>query len=290
MTHQEINKTAYQLIRKHQFSTASWYKEEVRKLDARGYYTKIDSAIAEILKKQLIRRSKTLSLAEQCKNNVEKKLSEKLENIYPLKIAEGRWAGGNNNFNVILDTACTSPKFSVNSYREYSSNGKWSGNSCSFRLTIAPSMNFSLIGGLLTVKKKNSNTVWWFQQSRGFEVKLIEGYLYKNYHEKRRKNDTYEKAIPRIQKKRNQAALELKKKRMLNKPLASLDLKRLWVKTEDSIKAGNCPAGTYNFVSKLKKEVGEIGGIRADYLLELSEKFNSKSFVERTIKYAFLQS
>jgi len=59
-------------------------------------------------------------------------------------------------------------------------------------------------------------------------------------------------------------------------------LARVWVGREDSLAAGNCAAGTDAFVERLRARFGDIGGIRADALLD----FERSVFTERTIRKA----
>ena len=106
------------------------------------------------------------------------KLSKKLETIYNLKTAEARWAGGNNAFSVNIIKGLKSPIFEFSTYKEWSDNSKWSGLSCNFKLSISKNMTFEVIGGLITIRKKNTNACWWLKQGRGFEAKIIEGYIY----------------------------------------------------------------------------------------------------------------
>jgi hypothetical protein len=63
---------------------------------------------------------------------------------------------------------------------------------------------------------------------------------------------------------------------------------RIWVSVEDSLAAGNCKAGTQNFVSTVLEKLqpaGEIGAVRADVLLSI----RNDDFTRRAARVAALR-
>jgi hypothetical protein len=100
-------------------------------------------------------------------------LIEKFSKELPLRQAEGSWAGS-AYIDVKLSQGDRSSLI-VNSWREWSKNGKWSGNSSRHILNLVEGDTFATIGGLLTIYKERDNLTacpcLWYEQSRGFEVK-----------------------------------------------------------------------------------------------------------------------
>lgn len=165
----------------------------------------------------------------------------------------------------------------------YSKSSNQSALWVNFNLNLPKNHDFKFIGGLLTVfnkKKYNRNNIvkcTWFVQTRGFELKQIDGFIYKEHHITA-KNEL--DALSKIKKIREKSAKILFTKRIFQ----NIDLKRIWVTFEDSIKAGNCVSGTKNFAGKNNIDIENIGAVRADYLLEIAN--GNITFVNRAIAFA----
>lgn len=213
---------------------------------------------------------------------IEKRLAEQFEKIYCnnyIKGSMGQW------FRVILDPKADN---TISRNVQYVQNGysrscKYAAKVYHFTLHLKPSYKLYVIGGMLTLISKNSDEVVWFTR-KGNEVNLEKhtGYLYKGKHFTATSEEDKVKQINKIKKERTANALRIRKQRMISR--GNVNLASIWVSREDSIKAGNCPFGTDNFINKLP---AKIGAIRADYLLELAERFNVTHYAQRAINYAF---
>lgn len=117
------------------------------------------------------------------------KLQKRFEKQLPLRTSQSSWAGGATieaSYNILGGKNKESFLFS-DSFREWSSNGKWSGNRSVNRLHLNPSDEFSVLGGLLTIFKKADagKVVYpciWYEQSRGFTVERKKGFVVDSYH------------------------------------------------------------------------------------------------------------
>lgn len=112
---------------------------------------------------------------------------------------------------------------------------------------------------------------------------MIEGYVYRGFHIKKSKTvKNYADAVAKITKIRNKRAQELRAQRARR----GVNLKDIWVRREDSIQSGNCQSGTDSFISLLGRNVGQIGGIRADYLLEIrNDRYTVRAVEKAKEKY-----
>lgn len=266
--------------------------------DSRYVYVKFEKhnplpeILSELLKSGKIEITKDveplqlnpISAIETLKNNWRNTQCSKLEKIYNLRTGSAGWAGGKNSFRCEL-TSEAAPRISVSSYREWSSNGKWSGNSYSFTLHTKPSWKLEKIEGVFTViDTKNPGHVWWFAQGRGMEVNPIEGYLYKGVHVQAK---NFESAVKKVTAQRNKLAQQLRAKRYTAQHRDEL-AKSTWITFTDSLKAGNCESGTRSFQNAFQKFIaaaGEVGAVRADWLMEVASKIGQINRVERVVNY-----
>ena len=143
-----------------------------------------------------------------------------------------------------------------------------------------------VIGGLLTIKgKKVKKDCYAVKTLQGIgskqHLKLIwkDCYLYQNYHFDH--ISEYEQVKQRL-KDKEKAILETKRKAKLFAKLRTKALE-LFYGIEHSYQAGNCKAGTENFIKNAGIDLNKIGGVRGDILVELGVKTNTIGFVERII-------
>jgi len=157
-----------------------------------------------------------ISLAEQ-------RLTARLKKILPLRVSESSWAGSDyydvkiaRRFGGVWkfsqwDKESAISSLTVSSWKDYSSNGKWSGNSTRHTLRLLPTDTFAVIGGLFTITRKADNgrpcECTWYEQARGFEIREMHGFLVDGYHiEKSEKIETLEQAIAEVQRRAARAA------------------------------------------------------------------------------------
>lgn len=144
--------------------------------------------------------------------NTKTKLKEKFKDDFPLRVSTSSWAGG-AYFDFKLATfnqswSFTTSELTVYSKKEYSENGKWSGNKTVHTLWLMPSSDFETIGGLFTIFPKRLRNqpceCKWYEQGRGFEINEKRGFLIEDYHiEKTYKINTLEDAIAQFKKQQN---------------------------------------------------------------------------------------
>lgn len=257
-----------------------------------GKHNPLPETLSELLKSGKIKITRDveplplnpISPIMALKNKWQSAQCTKLEKIYCLRTGSASWAGGDNGFRCEL-TSEAAPSLSVSSYREWSRNGKWSGNSYSFTLHTKPSWKLEKIEGVITViDTKNTGHVWWFVQGRGMEVKIVDGYLYKGVHVQAK---NFESAVKKVTVQRNKLAQQLRTKRYTAQHRDEL-AKSTWITFTDSLKAGNCEYGTRSFQRSFQKFIsaaGEVGAVRADWLLEVASKIGQINRVERVVNY-----
>lgn len=174
-------------------------------------------------------------------------------------------------------------------------SGKYSGSEnhgyVEFVTNYKEVRNIQVIGGLVTYIYKNQKgklkKCWWLDANNAknhFKMIKVEGYLYADYH-----STNKEKAIEggkRSEQLKKEAARQKKeyesKKAALQK--AYNKALRKQYSFDDSIKAGNCVAGTKAFIIRL--QLDESKKYRGKYLLDLAKEksYNSVPFVERMIR------
>ena len=171
------------------------------------------------------------------------------------------WAGGNT----YVDLKIGSKRFASNSIREWSSNGKWSGQSASHTIGIMRCWRQKVLGvpglvdagGMLTTHaveiEPGLYEATWIEQSKGLTLKQVDGCILKQgsefYHGKspaacRRVAKTREKA------KAAEKALQRQIEAMSAVPALIEQYGDLQVRRSDSLKAGNCEAGTDNWIAR----------------------------------------
>lgn len=174
-------------------------------------------------------------------------------------------------------------------------SGKYAGSEkhgyVEFKTTYMEVRNIQIIGGLITYiyphQKGKLKKCWWLASSgskQHFKLIKVEGYLYADYHSQDKKkaieggkrSEQLKKEAAR-QKKENESK-KIAFQKAYNKAL------RKQYTFEDSIKAGNCVAGTRAFIMRLKLD--ETKKYRGKYLLDIAKERSTSSvpFIERMIK------
>lgn len=213
---------------------------------------------------------------------------------WPLKKSESSWAGGNHTVTVrwVIDPARVS--CSGSTVRVWSDNGKWAGTDSHASLTVSVAalqkyptlrtpdgqiiLHYETIPGKPRVAK-----IVWVAQSRGVGIRPVHGYLIRGCHVEAASLEVAEK---RVQKIRREACA-----RMLTSRLQYRQDRReygsVWVGVADSLAGGNCASGTEQYRQQLCRLVGgEIGGVRADWLL----RQRRDTYTLRAVRAALVRS
>lgn len=208
--------------------------------------------------------------------------TEKIKNIIKknsYRVSTSHWAGGNHTTNIKIGL----PAASGLSETAWSGNGKWSGKNSIHNITVKNNWlrnvyknKIAVIAGLITVDaKKLKNRVFaatWIEQGRGFDLKLVSGYIIRGYHIKTQASvEIAERKVTKIRLK--SAGLIIKNR------LKNVGLKAIFVSVQDSLAAGNCPAGTKIFLNQVVQKFGRYAALRADLLLTIRDDF----YVRRAI-------
>lgn len=147
-----------------------------------------------------------------------RRIARKLRcNDYPYRISGTRFDGGYHTTNwYVTDNPADI------SVRTWSDNRKWSGNDTFAYITVCTrvlrylSPSNIVIGGLITLDLEpvgvREYRAAWVEQSRGFSLKIVRGYIIRGYHvrtdnidvARRRAKTAREKSLSATQKKRNQ--------------------------------------------------------------------------------------
>jgi hypothetical protein len=200
-------------------------------------------------------------------------LSESLEYHWPLATGahENFW-GVTTGEKIMLVTHVE------NDWGVYSNRTKYPAHHYTFRLYIPANYSFTKIGGLITIFKgqkidRSGMEVTWLEQSRGMEVKEVEGFLVRGFHLKKSKTVlTLEDAVEKAARLRSNNARQIRERRFwksLSREEITERLKTVWITVKDSVSAGNCPAGTQAFKNRYerKNHFGDIGAVRGDELI-----------------------
>lgn len=196
---------------------------------------------------------------------------KELRSDWPYRRASSRWAGGDHYIELQIGDA---PQASGWSQRVWSSNGKWSGNDSNASLTITARCLRALegrvlLGGLLTVDCEpvapREYRAVWVEQGPGFGLKLVHGWIIRRQHVRA---TTLERARKKAKGEREAQARHLWEQRQRVVELGD-DLATIEVTRADSLAAGNCKAGTDNFVRSRLDFLRGAPSIRADHLLAI---------------------
>lgn len=244
-------------------------KFEITRLN-RGQIRYIENAIKihlyrNVLKK-LMEEEKQKILAQKTQYRYKKYLEEALKKIRQLignanlyRTSQSVWAGGNNYLIVGFEIATCGYSEQV-----WSRNRKWRGNNSYQKFGVQKGwihkvyeQGIAFAGGMLTTHAvKIRENVWeadWVVQGRGFGLNVQKGVI-------KKVGDSYihakdEASADRIAKKRIELEiLEAKKTKisawLRNATVEEIKIKfaNIYIKKEDSIKAGNCETGTQNWI------------------------------------------
>ena len=166
--------------------------------------------------------------------------------------------------------------------KEYSKSCKYRETYGSVKLSITKDelINTSIIGGLVTYIFPSKNKVkkcYWYDskgQKQHFELKKVFGFIYEGFHA-----TTKEKAFEGGKLNTERAKQAKKSAESFKKAL------RLQYSFSDSLKSGNCEAGTRAFALRLNLNIEKK--YRGKYLLDLAKvkSQNSVYYIERMINY-----
>ena len=203
---------------------------------------------------------------------------------WPLRRSQSSWAGGEHT---VLVSIGDRPYARGWSKKVWSDNGKWAGTNSvasitATRRTFRHFPTLTTPDGMVVVDAKKIGhreyQITWVEQSRGFDLKIVDGFLIRGYHVKAKTIDAARKKAVKARQKALKAALEIRQKR--------LDIvrkySRIWVSLQDSLEAGNCMASSKQVEEQLKHRFGNIGGVRADILL----KFRDDIFTRKAVAVA----
>ncbi len=258
---EQLNELAIELAKKKKRREESFYFSDLRmqrKTLEDRYYHKYRMIKGNLYKKrEVIERAKKSFINEQ------------IEPLYKqnYRVSVSSWAGGKNDIEINLSHQ---PKIDVRVYREWSKNGKWSGNSLKVTINIDPDWldtvkneGLASCHGLITTHAtKLSDTEYkacWLERSRGFDVKVIHGFILRDgdryFHGKTLASCYRSKKLADSSSKRQIDASEQKKKNIAY--FDSLSLADIIDKFADlpltkrlSKLAGNCESGTDNWLHK----------------------------------------
>ena len=199
---------------------------------------------------------------------------------WPYRRSYSLWAGGKHIVRVRL---ADTPRIESGSDRVWSANRKWSGcNSWAHlyvsRRTLALFPNLRTPDGLILIDAEKIGPreyrISWLEQSRGFELRPVAGYLIRGYHVAAK---TVESARKKAAIARRAAAGVAADERSRLREIRNFD--KIWVGVDDSLRAGNCKPATEVVAQQLREKFGIIGGIRADELL----RFRDDAFTRRAV-------
>jgi hypothetical protein len=122
------------------------------------------------------------TLREILRRRIEDKLTKRLQEGFVYRQSDSRWVDQDNKVNVKLTPGGES-RFEVTTSLVFHKKRNWKAFETTHTLYLNPLDTFTYIGGLLTIYRKGkSKKCVWYEQSRGFTVKRMEGYLIKGYH------------------------------------------------------------------------------------------------------------
>ena len=171
------------------------------------------------------------------------------------RMANGRWAGGENYINVIRDPNPYAEGYSI---KAYSSNGRWSGLDAQFTIHIDPDWRESAwdvpglanAGGMLTTHAvKIQDNLWmasWIKQSIGFQIKAERGFIAQLPEGEWAHGKTLKAINAQVRTRLKTKIRELNHKQISR--LSSQELCSRYgnvvITVQDSLNAGNCRTGT----------------------------------------------
>ena len=232
-------------------------------------------------------RKMTADVAQRVTKRLELRLAgslaKVLANAWPYRRSTSGWAGGEHFVEVKIGQL---PDAKCSSDRAWSRNGKWSGTNSSARIYITPACydafgSSLVIGGLITLDCESVGIreyrAIWAAQSKGFELKVAEGWIIRGYHVE---GGTLEEARRKAEKARRERLATLQVAKL---GMAGVDLRQVLVTRADSVRAGNCSAGTTSFINSHADVLEGKSSIPADELLKLADDQYTRAAVLRAV-------
>lgn len=166
------------------------------------------------------------------------------------KTASSKWAGGDTFYIINFTDEETEVSASGVTETVWSKNGKWSGNNlnvdiCAHKSVIQLDM-LTTAGVLNLFIERIGNKKYrakWVEQARGYNLKVVEGYILHGIHIK----GSLKSAEAKINKIRRDRYFKAKSIKVLKNLDNVSVLSRIWVSTSDSLKSGNCKSRYYQF-------------------------------------------
>lgn len=212
---------------------------------------------------------------------------------WPYRRSSSGWAGGDHYIRLDIGDV---PGARGWSDKVWSRNGQWSGTDSHARLTVTTRCLRAMagrivVGDLITLDCESVGPrefrATWAEQSRGFDLKLVEGWIIRGQHVKA---SSLASARKKARRERNAQASNLWAERTRVAGLEQ-DLSRIQVTRADSLAAGNCKAGTQNFIRSRLGFLKNADSIRADHLLAIEDsKFTRRAIAAARRKMAMLAS
>jgi len=232
-------------------------------------------------------RKLTADIGKRVTKHIERRigrlLAQALAKSWPYSRSTSSWAGGHHYVEVDIGDA---PIAKCSSDRVWSRNKKWSGTNSSACLSITPRCYEAfgsnlIIGGLITLDCEvvgvREYRAMWAEQGKGFALKVVQGWIIRGYHVE---GGTLEAARRKAEKARRE---RLAVRQVAKLGMAGVDLSQVMVTRADSIRAGNCPAGTASFINRHADVLGGRTSIPADQLLQLVDDQYTRAAVLRAI-------
>lgn len=210
-------------------------------------------------------------------------LAKVLANSWPYRCSNSRWAGGEHFVEVEIGQAQNAIG---RSYRVWSANGKWSGTNSQASLCITPACydefgSNLIIGGLITLDCEpvgiREYRATWAAQGKGFALNEAEGWIIRGYHVA---GGTLDAARRKAEKARRES---LATRQVEKLGMAGVDLATVFVTCADSLRAGNCAAGTNSFINSHADALQGRTSIPADELLRLVDDSYTRAAVLRAV-------
>ena len=177
---------------------------------------------------------------------------------WPLRRATSSWAGGHHD--VVVTYAATPREIggSCDTSTAWSSNGTWSGNDSCARLCVSRTITPANIveAGIVHIARETVSPgierATWLEQSRGVSVRCVDGWIVRGYHVA---GGSMERAISveAASRKRAHIAGLVAARRA---EITALANDRRWLMFADSIRGGNCDAGTRAAAEQISRVIG----------------------------------
>lgn len=230
---------------------------------------KIEKKRAKKERRELKKKMGAKNFAEmEVLQKKEKEIADYLSDNFPYRQSENKWADPENTIEFSfrkgnIDGFCSTS-------RCCSSNRKWWGKETHHYFKAPKNSVVKIIGGLITVydQKYASKLVkpcFWWEQSKGFEIRQKKGFLIKKYHSEAKTRDAALKAFKALKtKERNRV------KRLENQTLTPD-----WCHE----KFGWCLAGIRNFMNINGIETNSITVKELRNIVVKNREINCKNYV-----------